>query len=96
MRERGVMEKCTYCVQRIRAAEIRSRIEKREIHQGEVVTACQQACPAQAIRFGSLTEHDSAMTALAQASRAATSPCTRPARGRARCTWRASPIPTRS
>ncbi|HVZ33245.1 MAG TPA: 4Fe-4S dicluster domain-containing protein, partial [Polyangiaceae bacterium] len=45
VRERGVMEKCTYCVQRIRRAEIAARIERREIRPGEVVTACQQACP---------------------------------------------------
>jgi molybdopterin-containing oxidoreductase family iron-sulfur binding subunit len=62
VRERGVMEKCTYCVQRIRAAEIQSRIEKREIKPGEVVTACQQACPTQAIRFGSLNDQGTPMT----------------------------------
>jgi molybdopterin-containing oxidoreductase family iron-sulfur binding subunit len=54
VRERGVMEKCTYCVQRIRAAEIRGRMEGRPIAPGEVVTACQQACPTQAIQFGAL------------------------------------------
>jgi molybdopterin-containing oxidoreductase family iron-sulfur binding subunit len=54
VRERGVMEKCTYCVQRIRRAEMKARIEKREIGPGEVVTACQQACPTEAIQFGSL------------------------------------------
>jgi len=55
VRERGVMEKCTYCVQRIRAAEIDARTEHRELRAGEVVTACQQACPARAISFDSLT-----------------------------------------
>jgi Fe-S-cluster-containing dehydrogenase component len=54
VRERGVMEKCTYCVQRIRRAEMHARIERREVAPGEVVTACQQACPTQAIQFGSL------------------------------------------
>ncbi len=54
VRARGVMEKCTYCVQRIRAAEITAREERREIRPNEVVTACQQACPMGAIRFGSL------------------------------------------
>jgi molybdopterin-containing oxidoreductase family iron-sulfur binding subunit len=54
VRERGVMEKCTYCVQRIRGAERQARIERREIQPGEVVTACQQACPTQAIQFGAL------------------------------------------
>ena len=52
IRDRGVMEKCTYCVQRIRRAEIDAREADRPI--GRVVTACQQACPSQAIAFGSL------------------------------------------
>jgi molybdopterin-containing oxidoreductase family iron-sulfur binding subunit len=52
VRSRGVMEKCTYCVQRIREAEIRSRVENRFIRDGEIQTACQQACPTQAIVFG--------------------------------------------
>jgi molybdopterin-containing oxidoreductase family iron-sulfur binding subunit len=58
VRDRGVMEKCTYCVQRIRRAEITARVA------GEappVVTACQQACPTQAITFGSLTSPGSAV-----------------------------------
>jgi molybdopterin-containing oxidoreductase family iron-sulfur binding subunit len=61
VRERGVMEKCTYCVQRIRAADIASRNEERTIQTGEVVTACQQACPTQAIQFDSLANTDSRM-----------------------------------
>ena len=52
VRSRGVMEKCTYCVQRIREAEIKSRDEDRFIRDGEIKTACQQACPTQAITFG--------------------------------------------
>jgi Fe-S-cluster-containing dehydrogenase component len=52
VRSRGVMEKCTYCVQRIREAEITSRNENRYIRDGEVKTACQQACPTEAIIFG--------------------------------------------
>jgi Fe-S-cluster-containing dehydrogenase component len=52
VRSRGVMEKCTYCVQRIREAEIRSQDEGRYIRDGEVQTACQQACPTKAIVFG--------------------------------------------
>src|SRR5262249_31793973 len=61
VRERGVMEKCTYCVQRIRAAEIRGRIDGRPIAPGEVRTACQQACPTQAIQFGALQHTETAM-----------------------------------
>ena len=69
VRERGVMEKCTYCVQRIRAADIRSRIEKRDIQPGEVVTACQAACPTGAIQFGSLTDRDTPMVRWRQQDR---------------------------
>ncbi|HLS19813.1 MAG TPA: 4Fe-4S dicluster domain-containing protein [Paracoccaceae bacterium] len=54
VRSRGVMEKCTYCVQRIQAASIRADIERRPIAEGEVMTACQQACPTRAISFGDL------------------------------------------
>jgi Fe-S-cluster-containing dehydrogenase component len=61
VRERGVMEKCTYCVQRIRAAEVAARIERHPIRSGEVVTACQAACPTGAIQFGSLGDFDSPM-----------------------------------
>jgi molybdopterin-containing oxidoreductase family iron-sulfur binding subunit len=69
VRERGVMEKCTYCVQRIRAAEIQSRIDKREIAPGEVVTACEAACPTGAIRFGSLTHRETPMVQWRQQDR---------------------------
>ncbi|MFO7177546.1 MAG: 4Fe-4S dicluster domain-containing protein [Pseudomonadota bacterium] len=61
VRERGVMEKCTYCVQRIRRAEIRSRVERRSLRPGEVVTACQQACATGAIQFGSLEHAETPM-----------------------------------
>ena len=57
VRSRGVMEKCTYCVQRIRGAEHRAIVEHREIRPGEIVTACQAACPTNAIQFGSINEH---------------------------------------
>jgi Fe-S-cluster-containing dehydrogenase component/anaerobic selenocysteine-containing dehydrogenase len=61
VRERGVMEKCTYCVQRIRRGEITAQIERRPIREGEVITACAQACPTQAIQFGSLRHEGSKM-----------------------------------
>jgi len=59
VRERGVMEKCSFCVQRIRRAGIAAQLEGRGVEDGEVVTACQQACPTQAIVFGSYTDPDS-------------------------------------
>jgi molybdopterin-containing oxidoreductase family iron-sulfur binding subunit len=64
VRSRGVMEKCTYCVQRIERARIRTRIEGRTIADGEIETACQQGCPTRAITFGSLNDPNSKVTQL--------------------------------
>ena len=61
VRERGVMEKCTYCVQRLRTARIRAEVDGRPFEPGEIQTACQQACPTSAIQFGSLHDDRSPM-----------------------------------
>jgi molybdopterin-containing oxidoreductase family iron-sulfur binding subunit len=63
VRARGVMEKCTYCVQRIVAARIAADSQHRPIRDGEVVTACAAACPTQAIAFGDLADKGSAVAA---------------------------------
>jgi Fe-S-cluster-containing dehydrogenase component len=61
VRGRGVMEKCTYCIQRIRKAEIAADRGDRALKDGEVVTACQQSCPTQAIVFGDKNNGESAV-----------------------------------
>ena len=64
VRSRGVMEKCSYCVQRITAARIEADKENRPIRDGEIQTACQQACPAQAITFGNINDKGSRVAKL--------------------------------
>jgi molybdopterin-containing oxidoreductase family iron-sulfur binding subunit len=64
VRSRGVMDKCTYCVQRINEARIDAEREDRRIQDGEVVTACQQACPMQAIVFGDINDPNAQVTRL--------------------------------
>ncbi len=62
VRMRGVMEKCTYCTQRIQKAKIAAKNEHRTVRDGEIKTACQQACPSRAITFGNLNDPEAAVT----------------------------------
>jgi molybdopterin-containing oxidoreductase family iron-sulfur binding subunit len=69
VRSRGVMEKCTYCVQRINSARIQAKREDREIRDGEVLTACQASCPTQSIVFGNINDPQSQVARLKQSAR---------------------------
>ena len=69
VRSRGVMEKCTYCVQRIQAGKIQSELEDRRLRDGEVVTACQAVCPTEAIIFGDINDPNSRVSKLKASDR---------------------------
>ncbi len=69
VRARGVMEKCNYCVQRVERVRIDSRVAGQPMKDGDVVTACQQACPAEAITFGSLHDPNSRVSLLQKEER---------------------------
>jgi len=69
VRRRGVMEKCTFCVQRIAAGRLKAKIEGRPLRDGDIQTACQQACPAGAIVFGDLNDPQSRVHKLAASRR---------------------------
>jgi molybdopterin-containing oxidoreductase family iron-sulfur binding subunit len=69
VRSRGVMEKCTYCVQRINEAKIRSEMEGRRIRDGEIKTACEAVCPTEAIVFGNLNDPQSRVAQLQAGAR---------------------------
>jgi MoCo/4Fe-4S cofactor protein with predicted Tat translocation signal len=69
VRSRGIMEKCSFCVQRIEAARIDSRRQNKPIADGQIQTACQQSCPSQAIVFGDLNDPSSRIAKTSRDSR---------------------------
>jgi len=69
VRSRGVMEKCSYCIQRINEVKIDADKNNREIRDGEIVTACQQACPTNAIVFGNINDANSKVAKLKKQKR---------------------------
>jgi len=70
VRSAGIMEKCTFCVQRIQDAQDVAKDEDREVRDGEIRTACSQSCPAEAIVFGDLDDPESRVSVLAEQARA--------------------------
>ncbi len=64
VRERGVVEKCSFCVQRIQEKKLQAKIEERSLKDGEIKTACQQACPADALVFGDLNDPESRVSRM--------------------------------
>ena len=64
VRSRGVMEKCSFCIQRIQATKLTAKMENRTIKEGEIQTACSQSCPANAIVFGDMNNPESEISKL--------------------------------
>jgi len=69
VRQLGIMEKCTMCIQRIIAGKHQAKDEGRKVRDGDIVTACQQTCPTQAILFGDLKDPQSKVSKLSRSPR---------------------------
>lgn len=69
VRSRGVMEKCSFCVQRINFARSKAKQDERDIRDGEIITACQQACPTRAIVFGNVNDPESKVSKIKRQNR---------------------------
>jgi molybdopterin-containing oxidoreductase family iron-sulfur binding subunit len=69
-RRKGITEKCNFCIQRIRRAKMTAKKEKRKIRDGEVVPACAETCPSEAITFGDLNDPESKVSKLSRSQRA--------------------------
>src|SRR5918999_1364940 len=69
LRETGVMEKCTFCVQRIKGTQIAAKAENRAVRDGEIQPSCAQACPSRALVFGDLEDPESEVSRLAESPR---------------------------
>jgi molybdopterin-containing oxidoreductase family iron-sulfur binding subunit len=70
VRPKGVVEKCSFCVHRIRKAQRKAKDENREIEDGEIIPACAETCPSEAIYFGDLDDPESKVSKLANSRRA--------------------------
>jgi molybdopterin-containing oxidoreductase family iron-sulfur binding subunit len=66
LRRKGITEKCNFCIQRIRRAKMAAKKEKRKIQEGEVVPACAETCPSEAITFGDLNDPKSKVSRLSR------------------------------
>ena len=69
IRSQGVIEKCSFCIQRIQAAKLKAKTENRALYPGEIRTACSQSCPANAIIFGDLNDKESELSRLISSGR---------------------------
>lgn len=69
VREKGVMEKCTFCMQRIRRGKDNAKDEDRKVKDGDIVPACGQVCPTNAITFGNIADHESSVAHMAESPR---------------------------